>query len=236
MVTRIAVAAAPPPPISHALSSGDCLDAAPLGELSKLLVTLDIELSLYFPLDSFVTPVGKACTLQLMQSLARCDAIFVPGGDGSTPLLPVDLFALTQQLADAVHAVHNGTKFYVSLQQYSARNMSDAWSILSQGQYKGVISGMVYGPHTVRCSTPAFARIRLTMAQDVSLEDFVAAAPTWLDVRVYPDVCHTIYSQYDHTAPPLCYSVVNTRACTSCLSGTPRSASHTTGKQSTRPP
>jgi hypothetical protein len=52
-----------------------------------------------------------------MKSLARCDAIFVPGGDGSTALHPADLFALTQQLSVAVHAVHNGTKFYVSLQQ-----------------------------------------------------------------------------------------------------------------------
>jgi hypothetical protein len=52
-----------------------------------------------------------------MKSLARCDAIFVPGGDGSTPLHPAELFALTQQLSVAVHAVHNGTKFYVSLQQ-----------------------------------------------------------------------------------------------------------------------
>ena len=53
-----------------------------------------------------------------MHALARCDAIFVPGGDGSTPLHPADLFALTQQLADTVHTVHNDTKFYVSLQQY----------------------------------------------------------------------------------------------------------------------
>ena len=105
---------------SHARSSdsGTCADAAALGELSRLLVTLDIELSLYFPLDSFVDPSGKSCTDLLMKSLARCDAIFVPGGDGSTPLHPADLFELTRQLRAAVHAAHNGTKFYVSLQQY----------------------------------------------------------------------------------------------------------------------
>ena len=114
-MTRAAAAA--PQPSSH-VCSGDCADAAPLGQLSQLLVTLDIELSLYFPLDSFVDPAGKACTNQLMHALARCDAIFVPGGDGSTPLHPADLFALTQQLADTVHTVHNDTKFYVSLQQY----------------------------------------------------------------------------------------------------------------------
>jgi hypothetical protein len=28
--------------------------------------------------------------------------------------------------------------------------MSDAWAILSKDTYKGIISGMVYGPHTVR--------------------------------------------------------------------------------------
>jgi hypothetical protein len=28
--------------------------------------------------------------------------------------------------------------------------MSDAWTILSQDTYNGIISGMVYGPHTVR--------------------------------------------------------------------------------------
>ncbi len=99
------------------LDLGTCADANPLAELSRFLVTLDIELSLYFPLDSFVGPSGKACTDLLMKSLARCDAIFVPGGDGSTPLHPADLFALTQQLRTTVHAVHNGTKFYVSLQQ-----------------------------------------------------------------------------------------------------------------------
>jgi hypothetical protein len=106
-----------PPSFSH-FCAGACSDAAPLGELSRFLVTLDIELSLYFPLDSFVDPAGKACTELLMKSLARCDTVFVPGGDGSTPLHPADLFALTQQLHDAVHTVHNGTKFYVSLQQY----------------------------------------------------------------------------------------------------------------------
>jgi hypothetical protein len=80
--------------------------------------------------------------------------------------------------------------------------MSDAWAILQQGGYKGVISGMVYGPHTVRCGAAAHtnACTRLIVLQDVSLEDFVAAAPAWLDVRVYPDVCHTIYSQYNAPA------------------------------------
>ena len=107
------------PPSSSHCRAGTCSDAAPLGQLSRFLVTLDIELSLYFPLDSFVHPAGKACTDVLMKSLARCDAVFVPGGDGSTQLHPADLFALTQQLHDAVRAVHNDTKFYVSLQQYA---------------------------------------------------------------------------------------------------------------------
>ena len=68
----------PPPPLIVSLFvSGACADAAPLGELSRFLVTLDIELSLYFPLDSFVDPAGSACTDLLMKSLARCDAVFV---------------------------------------------------------------------------------------------------------------------------------------------------------------
>ena len=29
--------------------------------------------------------------------------------------------------------------------------MSDAWAILGQETYKGVINGVVYGPHTVCC-------------------------------------------------------------------------------------
>jgi hypothetical protein len=99
------------------LIPGSCLDAAPLAELSLFLVKLDIELSLYFPLDSFLGPAGKSCTDLLMNSLARCDAVFVPGGDGSTPLQPADLFATTKELRDAVLQVHNGTRFFVSLQQ-----------------------------------------------------------------------------------------------------------------------
>lgn len=35
------------------------------------------------------------------------------------------------------------------VRRYSALNMSDAWAILAKDTYKGVISGMVYGPHTV---------------------------------------------------------------------------------------
>ena len=156
-----------------------------------------------------------------MKSLARCDAVFVPGGDGSTQLHPADLFALTQQLHDAVRTVHNDTKFYVSLQQYahaatcmqcalrasnvrdspvrySASNMSDAWAILKQDTYKGIISGMVYGPHTVRAVISCrftCRRCHSLFAQDVSLQDFVASTPDAYDVRIYPDVCHTIYCQ-----------------------------------------
>jgi hypothetical protein len=39
--------------------------------------------------------------------------------------------------------------FVDKLRRYSARNMSDAWAILAKDTYKGVISGLVYGPHTV---------------------------------------------------------------------------------------
>jgi hypothetical protein len=76
--------------------------------------------------------------------------------------------------------------------------MSDAWAILAQDTYKGIISGMVYGPHTVR-SVMVLAQRACSVThcapQDVSLRDFVAATPAAYDIRIYPDVCHTIYCQ-----------------------------------------
>ena len=79
--------------------------------------------------------------------------------------------------------------------------MSDAWAILAEDTYKGVISGMVYGPHTV-CPVFVWQRAAAICStqldpffQDVSLKDFVASTPAAYDVLVYPDVCHTIYCQ-----------------------------------------
>ena len=40
------------------------------------------------------------------------------------------------------------------MRRFSARNMSDAWAILAQDTYRGVINGLVYGPHTVSCILP----------------------------------------------------------------------------------
>jgi hypothetical protein len=74
--------------------------------------------------------------------------------------------------------------------------MSDAWALLAQDTYKGIIDGVVYGPHTVRRVFCSESTDPIIQVQDVSLRDFVAFAPDAYDVRLYPDVCHTIYSQY----------------------------------------
>jgi hypothetical protein len=113
---------------------------------------------------------------EVFRKLPRIDAIFVPGGDpGHTQ--PRHLMALLELQTASLRKHHPDAGMWVSPQGFTKDWMDEFYQILRTGP--AWLSGVVFGPQ-VRDSLP----------------DLRANVPARYRIRRYPDITHSLRSQY----------------------------------------
>ena len=112
----------------------------------------------------------------VFEKLPRIDAIFVPGGDpGHTQ--PKHLMALLEQQTASLRKHHPKAQMWVSPQGFTAEWMDEFYGILRTEP--DWLTGIVFGPQ-VRDSLPVLR----------------ANVPKRYRIRRYPDITHSLRSQY----------------------------------------
>ena len=113
---------------------------------------------------------------EVFAKLPRIDAIFVPGGDpGHTQ--PRHLMALLEKQTASLHKYHPKAEMWMSPQGFTKAWMDEFYSILEAEPTW--LAGLVFGPQ-VRDSLPVLR----------------ASTPKRYRVRHYPDITHSLRSQY----------------------------------------
>jgi hypothetical protein len=112
----------------------------------------------------------------VFKKLPRIDAIFVPGGDpGHTQ--PKHLLAMLERQTTSLHKYHPNAQMWMSPQGFTKEWMEEFYQILKTEP--AWLTGVVFGPQ-VRDS-PSVLRARL---------------PKRYRLRHYPDITHSLRSQY----------------------------------------
>jgi hypothetical protein len=149
--------------------------------ISESCARYDLDYWLWMPaeLDLRQAP-RRAAELQrvdaLFNSLPRLDAIFFPGGDpGSNP--PELVIPYLRDMASLLARPHPRAKIWLSLQWFDAVGIDDVYAWIEKDQ-PAWLGGLVAGP-----STPPLDRTR-------------ARLPRRYPLRDYPDITHTVRSQY----------------------------------------
>ncbi|MCA9074761.1 MAG: hypothetical protein KDA93_07000 [Planctomycetaceae bacterium] len=114
---------------------------------------------------------------QLFASCEHIDNIFVPGGDpGHTA--PEVLLPWLSRMAAALHEKHPGAGVWVSNQGFTPEQNEVLFGYLREAE-PDWLAGIVFGPWVKH-----------------SLAEARARTPRQFRIRRYPDICHTLRSQY----------------------------------------
>jgi hypothetical protein len=112
----------------------------------------------------------------VFRQLPRVDAVFVPGGDpGHTQ--PKYLMALLEKQTANLRKYHPKAQMWMSPQSFSGEWLEEFFGILKTEPKW--LAGVVFGP-----------QVRL------SLEELRARVPERYPIRFYPDITHSLRSQY----------------------------------------
>jgi hypothetical protein len=112
----------------------------------------------------------------VLSKLPRLNAIFVPGGDpGHTQ--PRHLMTLLERQTASIHKHHPGAEMWMSPQGFTKAWMDEFYAILETEP--AWLTGIVFGPQ-VRDSLPVLR----------------AKVPKRYRIRLYPDITHSLRSQY----------------------------------------
>lgn len=113
---------------------------------------------------------------QVYKALPRIDAVFVPGGDpGHTE--PKYLFALLEKQTALLHKYHPKAQMWMSPQSFSKEWFEEFRGLIRQEPKW--LSGVVYGPQT-----------------RVDYMELAAMIPKRYKLRNYPDITHSLHSQF----------------------------------------
>ncbi len=113
---------------------------------------------------------------EFFKRMPRLDAVFVPGGDpGHTQ--PKHMFALLEKQTQSLRRYHPKAQMWMSPQGFNQEWMDEFYGLMKREP--AWLSGIVFGP-----------QIR------VSLPELRAAIPKKYPIRRYPDITHSVQSQY----------------------------------------
>lgn len=150
--------------------------------MSKLAADYGLDVWIWYPAmdKDYSNPATVEFALKewaaVFEKLPRVDAVFVPGGDpGHTQ--PKYLMALLEKQTANLRKYHPKATMRVAPQGFSKEWMDEFLSLVKQEP--AWLTGIVFGPQN-----------RLTLA------DLRAAIPKRYPIRHYPDITHTVRSQY----------------------------------------
>jgi hypothetical protein len=128
---------------------------------------------------------------EVFRQLPRIDAVFVPGGDpGHTE--PKHLLALLEKQTANLHKYHPNAAMWVSPQGFNAPWMEQFFSLMDK--QPAWLSGVVFGPQ-VRVNLPELRR----------------RIPKRYPIRFYPDITHSIQSEFSVNDWDVAYGMTEER-------------------------
>jgi len=152
-------------------------------EMSRLLDEYGLDVWVWYPAmdPDYSNPATVDAAVRewadVLRRLPRVDAVFVPGGDpGHTA--PRDLMALLEKQTESLHRLHPKAQMWVSPQGFNQEWLDEFLAILKDRQ-PAWLTGIVFGPQ-----------------QRISLRALRAAVPRRYPIRHYPDITHSLHSQY----------------------------------------
>jgi len=167
-------------------------------EMSRLLDEYGLDVWVWYPaLDKdYSDPKTVEFALNewgaVFQKLPRVDAVFVPGGDpGHTQ--PKFLMALLEKETQVLHRYHPKAQMWVSPQGFTEEWLDEFLEILNREQPEW-LSGVVFAP-----------QVRISIAE------LRAKVPKRYPIRHYPDITHSLQSQYPVPDWDVAYAVTEAR-------------------------
>jgi hypothetical protein len=166
-------------------------------EVSRILDKYGLDVWLWYPAldEDYAKPATVEAALQewgaVFAKLPRLDAVLVPGGDpGHTR--PRVLFALLEKQARVLRQHHPKAQLWMSPQGFDAEWMKEFYELMKAEP--AWLTGIVYGP-----------QIR------ESLRQIRAGVPARYPIRLYPDITHSLNSQYPVPEWDLAYALTQGR-------------------------
>lgn len=167
-------------------------------EMSRLLDEYGLDVWVWYPaLDKdYSDPKTVESALnewgEVFQKLPRIDAVFVPGGDpGHTQ--PKFLMALLEKETQMLHRYHPKAQMWVSPQGFTQQWLDEFLEILNREQ-PAWLTGVVFAP-----------QVRISIA------DLRAKIPKRYPIRHYPDITHSVQSQYPVPDWDVAYAMTEAR-------------------------
>ena len=153
-----------------------------MAEMSRIGSEYGIDVSVWYP--AMDKDYSDAATVEfalkewgeVFKRLPRIDVIFVPGGDpGSTQ--PKYLMALLEKQTVNLHKYHPKAQMWMSPQGFNQTWMEEFLAIMKTEP--AWLSGVVFGPQ-----------------MRMSLPELRARIPKRYPIRLYPDITHSLSSQF----------------------------------------
>lgn len=175
------------PPISDDLPDSPHFPIPPqkmMIEMSRICDKYGLDVSVWYP--AMAKDYGDPKTVEseisdwaaVLHDLPRVDAVFVPGGDpGHTE--PKYMMALLEKEKANLRKTHPQLQMWMSPQSFNAAWMEEFYQIVKDPHTLTWLDGIVYGPQNRS-----------------SINDLRKSLPARLPIRFYPDITHSIQSQY----------------------------------------
>ena len=161
-------------------------------EMARIAASYDLAVSIWYPQFD---REGAEEWERLFGSLARIDAVFIPGGDpgGNSP---EQLFAFAEKQKTVLRRLHPQAQMWLSLQGFDEQRMNGFLRLAAEQPKDGWLNGIVFGPQT-RLSLPELRR----------------HVPAHLPIRLYPDITHSLECQFPVPDWDVGYALSEGREC-----------------------
>jgi hypothetical protein len=168
-------------------------------EMSRICDKYGLDVSVWYP--AMAKNYGDAQTVEaelhnwaaVLHDLPRVDAVFVPGGDpGDTD--PKTMLALLEKQKASLRKTHPKLEMWMSPQSFSPKWTADFFKLAADAHTQSWLDGIVFGPQNL-----------------VSITELRKALPAKYPIRFYPDITHSIESQYSINNWDIAYVVTEGR-------------------------
>jgi hypothetical protein len=150
--------------------------------MDKILEKYNLNVWIWYPemFGDYTKPEVVEKSLEdnrkIFSQLPKIDAIFVPGGDpGNQP--PKVLFNYLEKEASLLHQFHPKAEMWVSPQGFNSAKMDEFVQLLKEEP--GWLTGVVHGPGIF-----------------LDVNELRKIVPAKYPIREYPDITHSVMSQY----------------------------------------
>jgi hypothetical protein len=190
------------PPISDDLSDSPHFPIHPkkmLIEMSRICDKYGLDVSIWYPAmakdysDKQTMEAEIRDWADVMHDMPRLDIVFVPGGDpGHTE--PKYMLPLLEKEKANLRKTHPQVQMWMSPQSFNAEWLVEFQTMVNEPHTQTWLDGIVFGPQ----NRSSIAELR-------------KALPAKYPIRFYPDITHSIQSQYSMNNWDIAYALTEGR-------------------------